>query len=155
MYSIVINLLVYCTYKQTPSSHITDIVILTSGKFWVFSSVLFHQQNSVPLLISLAGKCLVTKISPGPHRAQMASQLGLSRLAVCYRRSCDGRSVSEGELYPCTEWFETQRMPWLLSGLLPGKTIGPGTRLLVQLEAICARARKQLVGFSLCNKGGW
>lgn len=54
--------------------------------------------------------CLATKISPGPHRAQMASQLGLSRLAVCYRRICDGRPVSEGELYPWTDWYETSRM---------------------------------------------
>lgn len=40
----------------------------------------------------------------------MASQLGLSRLAVCYRRICDGRPVSEGELYPWTDWYETSRM---------------------------------------------
>lgn len=66
----------------------------------------------------------------------------------------DGQ-LSEGELHPQSEWSQTQRMPWLLSGLLPGKTMGPGKRLLLQQEVMRARARKQLVGCGEHHKGGW
>lgn len=80
----------------------------------------------------------MTEIAPGPHRAQMASQLGLSRLTVYYREFCDGRAASEGELHPRDERSETQRMPRLaLSGQVPGETIGAGTRLLLQQEVMC------------------
>lgn len=105
------------------------------------------ERGATPGLLGQARS--VTKISPGPHRAQMASQLGLSRLAVCYSRSRDGRSTSEGELHPWSEWSGTRRMPWLLSGLLPGKTIGPGMRLLLLQEVLWCESQETVSGLQL------
>lgn len=68
----------------------------------MFEYFLVRQQSSVPVLGSLA-RHTQTQISPGTHHAQMASQLGLSRLTVYYSRFCDGRSASEAKLHPWTQ----------------------------------------------------
>lgn len=127
---------VYCISKHPLFVYPWHLHSDLSKVFGVFlRSLSSAELGASPKLFGQA--CSATKISPGPHRAQMASQLGLSRLTVYYRRFCDGRSASEGELRPWGERSETQRMPWLLSGLLPGETIGSGTRLQLQQEVMC------------------
>lgn len=131
-----------------PSS-ILDVSTVTSGKFFdAFHSFLSSAEFAAsPGFLSQARS--VTKISPRPHRAQMASQLVSSRLTVYYRRFCDGRSASEGELLPLGLGSETRRMPWLQLGLVPRETVGSGMRPSMQQEVMCLGARKAVAGITM------
>ena len=56
----------YTAYLNEHTVCVLDIFILTSGKFSVFSSVLFHQQSAVPVLSSLARRARRQKYLSDP-----------------------------------------------------------------------------------------